>query len=99
MDKMVSFDTASAENHSRKIIEEIFSMLFIDPYNNFQSNWNYQSFIQKSLDNNLPRPLIFIMDFLLNKSDESRYKTVIMQDLPQLLIQDQVSISAYLNEY
>lgn len=63
------------------------------------SNWNYESFIQKSLDHHLNRPLLFIMEHLLEEIDEPRFKGILVQDLPQLLIQDQVSIEKFLNEY
>lgn len=55
---------------------------------NFIANWNFETFVQKSLDNNLNRPLLFLMDHLLNQKDDPVFKNVLMQDLPQLIIQD-----------
>ena len=49
------------------------------------ANWNHESFIQKSLDNNLNRPLLFLMDYLLNQDNKAVYKSILIQDLPQLL--------------
>ena len=46
------------------------------------ANWNYETLIQKSLDNNWNRPLIFLMEHLLNEKDESVFKTILVHDLP-----------------
>ena len=63
------------------------------------ANWNYETFVQKSLDNNLNRPLLFLMEHLLQRTDEAIFKTALIQDLPQLLSQDQVNIFSFLQEY
>lgn len=59
---------------------------------NLVANWNFETFVQKSLDNNLNRPLLFIIESLLLNRDDPMFKNIIIQDLPQLMIQDQVNI-------
>lgn len=39
------------------------------------------------------------MDYLLENKDESMFKNMLVQDLPQLLSQDQVNIFKFLQEY
>ena len=49
---------------------------------NFMANWNYETFIQWSLDNKFNRPLLFIIEFLLDHTDDPQFKNVLIQDLP-----------------
>lgn len=97
--KMLDYSTDDEEENSRQILEEIYRTLGIEPQNYFMANWNYETFIQKSLDNNLNRPLLFLMEHLLQHTDEAIFKTALIQDLPQLLSQDQVNIFSFLEEY
>lgn len=48
----------------------------------FMANWNYESFIQKSLDKNWSKPLQFITDYLLDQADDPIFQSVLIQDLP-----------------
>lgn len=97
--KMFDYSSDEDEEKSREIIEKIFDLLHIQPQMNFVANWNFETFVQKSLDHNLNRPLLFLMDYLLNERDDPQFKSILMQDFPQLLVQDQVNIFQFLNEF
>lgn len=62
---MLDYSTDEAEEQSRQVIQELYTLMQIEPFNFFLANWNQESFIQKSLDNNLNRPLLYLMDYLL----------------------------------
>lgn len=85
---MLDYSTNDDDERSKEVLEEIYTMLQIEPQNFFMANWNYETLIQKSLDNNLNRPLIFLMEHLLQQKDEAIFKTILIHDLPQLLTQD-----------
>lgn len=68
--KMFLFLTDEEEDQSRRKIEQIFKLLHIQPQMNFMANWNYQTFVQKSLDKKFNRPLLFIIDYLLDHTDD-----------------------------
>lgn len=65
----------------------------------FMANWNYETFVQLSLDNNFIRPFVFILDYLLDHTDDAQFKHVLIHDFPQLISQDQVDISSFLNQF
>ena len=93
---MLDYSTDEMEEQSREVIMEIYKLLQVEPHNFFLANWNQETLIQKSLDNNLNRPLLYIMDYLLENKDEAIFKTILVHDLPQLLSQDQVDIFRFL---
>lgn len=43
--KMLDYSTDEEEQNSREKIEEIFSLLNIEPQMKFMANWNYESFV------------------------------------------------------
>lgn len=96
---MLDYSTNEEEEKSRQVLQEIYQLLQIEPENYLMTSWNFETFIQKSLDNNLNRPLLFLMDYLLMRKDEAIFKTVLVHDLPQLLSQDQVNIFQFLQEF
>ena len=49
---------------------------------NFQLNLNYESFLQKSMDNNYSRALFFLLEFILENKNDIIFQEVIMADLP-----------------
>lgn len=53
-------------------------MLQINPKMDLIANWNHETFIQLSLDNNLSRPLHFLMDYLLEKANDPLFKSVLI---------------------
>lgn len=83
---MFSYGMKASSKENRSNIKEFYELMHINPYMNFMANWNYESFIQKSLDHNLNKPLQFIIEYLLNKTTDTLFKSVLIQDLPQLLI-------------
>lgn len=91
--------SANDDDTNSEVLQEIYAQLQIEPQNFFMANWNYETFIQKSLDNNLSRPLHFLMEHLLLNKDESIFKTILVHDLPQLLTQDQVNIFQFFKEF
>ena len=93
--KSVSKSTHKHKSHD--LINTCFEMFGLNRFNDFQCNLNYESFIQKGLDNRFTNPVFFMMDYLLNKFNHHSYVDLIMQDLPQLLSQDKITIDEYLN--
>lgn len=87
----------SQVHKSHDLMNTCFEMLGLNRFNQFQCNLNYESFIQKGLDNRFTNPIFFIIDYLLAKWNDHKYQDVLMQDLPQLLSQDKISIDAFLN--
>lgn len=63
------------------------------------ANWNHETFVQWSLDNNFNRPLYFLLDYLLEQNDDPALKHIMIQDFPQLISQEQVVIYSFLNEF
>jgi len=89
--------SSTAQKHkSYLLIATCFEMLTLDRFNQFQCNLNYESFIQKGLDNRFTKPIFFMIDFLLSKLNQQDYQAVLMQDLPQLLCQDRINIDGFL---
>ena len=68
--KMFDYSSDKSEEHGRKCLEKFFDVLHIQPQMNFVANWNFETFIQKSLDNNLNRPLLYLMKYLLTERDD-----------------------------
>lgn len=83
--KMLDYSTDKMENQSRNVIIKFFDMLNIQPQMSFMANWNYETFIQVSLDNNYIRPLFFILDYLLDHTDDAQFKHILIHDFPQLI--------------
>lgn len=63
---MFDLSTDDSESKSETTLEMFFEMLQIQPQMNFMANWNFETFVQKSLDNNLNRPLLFLIEHLIN---------------------------------
>ena len=73
-------------------VETLFNLFYCNRLHNFQLNLNYESFLQKSLDNNYARALYFLLGFIIEKKNDIIYQEVIMEDLPQMICQDKVPI-------
>ena len=65
MYQMFDMSTNKLIEENTLIIQEIFHLLQIVPRNSFICNWNNETFVQKSLDNNLNRPLTFLVQHQL----------------------------------
>ena len=65
-----------------KRVEILFNLFDCSKMHNFQLNLNYESFLQKSLDNNYSRALYFLLEFIFEKKNDIVFQDVIMADLP-----------------
>lgn len=83
---------------SLQAIKKITYALDINKFYDLQTNFmRAESVIQRCMDNNLTKPVYAIFKFLLGQQHTKELQEVIMQDLPQLLNQNRVSINEFLD--
>ena len=78
LNNMISNSTSQEKEESENYLRLTFQMLQINPKMDLIANWNHETFIQLSLDNNLSRPLHFLMDYLLEKANDPLFKSVLI---------------------